>query len=184
LGSIVIRWAVTLLVCATLASCASHDLKPGEQFTGVEAPEPGHARLYVFRPDFDSTFKRNVPNVLLNGHFVSTLPFKSFTTFLIRTGKQQVTLEPRFREPNVWRGAFEIQSTEGQVYFVAVWDRPDHLPPLVPLLQGIEVLMPIFAVVSTPRIGGHSLQIEMVSQSDALAYIRESRYVKAGRPKD
>ena len=168
----IIRLAAAFGACL-LAACASSPpahlpTRPaGEAFRGVQAPPPGHARIYVFRPAFNRAAVYDRPMLQIDGKEVVNLSVESYTDVLVKPGTYLVSLTPSLFESSAWSGTWRMTTSQDGIYFLAVWNQAEVVNMVVPLP------IPGGLFVFTPMLVSQNagLRIEHVSQSDALPII-------------
>jgi hypothetical protein len=184
--------ALAVLVLAyLLSSCA---LPPPPQvpdspgdFRGVEAPAAGQSRIYLFRPAFSFTErKQDTPTCTVDGSQAVALAHGTFTSLSLSPGRHVLSLVPGDRDAPLWRSDFEFNVDVGLVYFVAVWldleIREQRQFMLMPNAPGVLAFIPIpLPATGTPRttVGAGRVRIEVVSEDDAKVALRGARYLAA-----
>lgn len=156
---------------------------PGELFRGVEAPPPGSARVYIFRPGFSTVSAQDSPRVLIDGKEVARLSVETYTDVTFKPGVYSLTLEPNPQESSVWSGTWQMRTQADQVYFLAVWNDVAYstyevwVPRWSPSPTG-SLLFSLFLQPSSQgsHIRDASLHFEPVSPSDALPVISTFTY--------
>jgi hypothetical protein len=79
------------------------------------------ARLYVFRPPFESHLKREAPMLLIGTQEVAAIAHESFTAVSLLPGRHTLSLRPGTMELAKWNKVIELTAEPGKTYFLAVW---------------------------------------------------------------
>jgi Protein of unknown function (DUF2846) len=183
--------AILALVCL-LPSCAVPPPPqvsdyPGD-FRGVEAAPASQSRIYLFRPAFSFTErKQDTPTCSIDGSVALMLAYGTFTSLSLPPGRHVLSLVPGDRDAPLWRSDFEFNVEAGRVYFVAVWldleireQRQFKLMPLLlPTARGGLAFIPIPAPGTRTTIDAGHVRIEVVSEDDARLALHGARYVAA-----
>jgi hypothetical protein len=151
--------AILALVCL-LPSCAVPPPQvsdyPGD-FRGVEAAPASQSRIYLFRPAFSFTErKQDTPTCSIDGSVALMLAHGTFTSLSLPPGRHVLSLVPGDRDAPLWRSDFEFNVDAGRVYFVAVWldleIREQRQFKLMPLL------------LPTARAAWHSFRSQLLAR--------------------
>ena len=156
-------------------------------FRGVEAAPAGQSRIYLFRPAFSFTErKQDTPTCTIDGSQALALAHGTFTSLPLPPGRHVLSLFPGDRDAPLWRSEFEFNVDTGRVYFVAVWVdleiREQRQVMLMPLSPGGLVFIPIpLPPARTTRITVNAgrVRIEVVSEDDAKVALYGARYARA-----
>jgi hypothetical protein len=167
--------AVLCFATLALAACASRPPPPkiphGVPFSGVEAPPPGSARLYVFRPDFAESLNGERPTLLVNGVAQSLLGREQYDSFSLKPGRHVIALSPGPKEASTWSSETSVELEAGAVYFLAAWNLTayDTRTSLEPLWVGRYVT---FVSQTYGSIVDAGVRFELVPNEQALPILR------------
>jgi len=139
-----------------------------------ESPEKGYARLYVFRPGFSEDLREESPVVMVNGSAAFQLPYKSYSSLMLKPGAHEISTRPNTEESEIWNGRIKMSLDEDRVYFLAVWNDTTFgagsLGAVTPYLGLLGVLMD-----QTERSMG--VRFELVTEKDAAASLKGMSHV-------
>ena len=117
------RVAIALAMSPAVVSCASPpSSQPGApKFVAPAQPPSGKARLYVFRPGFSDSFKRETPTLTVNGLDISALPHESYIELDLPPGRYAASLKPGRFDAKQWSSMTSFTLDTGKIYFLAIW---------------------------------------------------------------
>ena len=139
------------LICLTfltlLSGCVSQPTSVSPVVpVQIDAPAPGSALVYLFRPALDKTGSRAVPHLYVNGTRLTQLPASSYVAVSISAGAHTFELRPSDSFEGAWATASRFCAEAGKVYFAAVWNQAQPLSPgftAIRLPSGVFIPIPL-----------------------------------------
>jgi hypothetical protein len=159
-----LRRSIIFFITATLLlGCASPSQQGGPIFSGLESPAPGMARLYIFRPLFDESLKREAPLLHIDSSPIVQLAHGSFTHVSLPPGKHLLELKAGTTERAAWNKSIEVTVTASMTYFLAMWMNMDAARSImfIPIAGAVA---PVATMVARPTGVLH----EFVSEAQAI----------------
>ena len=164
-----------LLVLLLLLTDSTAAASEAEKFKGIEPPEKGYVRLYVFRPAFSEDLRYENPLVVIDGTESFQLAYKSYTSLLLKSGAHEISTRPNVGESEIWNGRINVSLDENRVYFLAVWNDTTigggSLGAVTPYLG-------LLGVVIDRSENSTGVRFEFVTEKDATATLKDMAYVR------
>lgn len=166
---VAITTVVLLAACATPPSTPPVIL-PG--FDGARPPEPGHARLYVFRPRSEGQALPDEQPVLFVGDAaVTAIPENGYADILLPPGRHTLSLTPPLGGSDLWRTSMTLRFLPDSITYVAFWMAAgfDRTPSGNDTADTVLLVLPVGDPEDTPA----HLRIERAHPSIAEPILRQ-----------
>jgi hypothetical protein len=165
-------------VCLSLAACVSASTPDGPSFQRIEPPQPGLARLYVFRPSFSKLLGGDQPILSIDGEQKAFLANDRYIAFELKPGLYTISLSPRRFDSSLWHQERGLEVHANGSYFMAIWNtsEPKHGLTLFPVAG---VLLPLPSVSAK----ANGVYMELISEEQAataLDGMHAAEPIKAG----
>jgi hypothetical protein len=125
-----LRMSAALAVIALLAACANPPRPPAQSpppvtlpgYEGVRPPDPGQARLYVFRPrSEDQALQHEQPVLRVDDADITLMPGASYAELQLPPGRHILSLVPTEGGSDLWRTSMKLNFQPDSITFVAFW---------------------------------------------------------------
>ena len=166
-----------LFMLGVLVSCTSpYRTSYVSDFSGVEDPPMGFARLYILRPAFSSKSINDTPIMTIDDNYSVELSADSYVALTIPSGKHRLVLSPNAFESDIWGSSFQFSVEKDKKYFVAIWNEVEHSSAIrfIPITNPVLFFIPIDKTV----IRNKRLHIELVNEKEATPLLELSRKAK------
>jgi len=164
-----------LLIAALLAlsGCAAPDHTDRPDFVSSQAPAPGLARMYIFRPAFtDQPFYSHAPVLRANGQPLAAFPTGKYISVQLQPGLHAFTLEPGAGGSALWRASFRVKAEAGQTLYLGFWmGRGFERAPAA--VEALGRAFFIFSIVPPVQNEPNQLRLEPMEKGDAEPMLRE-----------
>jgi hypothetical protein len=170
--------ALLLLALVFLSGCSSTPQLTGPRFEAVERPNPGLARLYLFRPGFTEQLAKESPWVAVADTQIVQLAHEGFTSITLRPGKYEIAIRPAPGQSDLWKVSAEITAEPDKTYFVAVWmDQSGFAAPSMFFVPVGGFPVPIRTNSFRTIQRASAARMELVSQEQAVPVLQDLRYL-------
>lgn len=169
-----LRVFVVALLANALVGCVTTPPPIAPDFVGLEAPAPGTARVYVFRPPFTSISRSDSPAVQLDGIDLFALEHGSYMPLQVSPGRHRLSLRPSKNEAALWLADYAFAVESDQTYFMAIWNQTESRSgtELIPVMGRVPFVVPL----PQTTIRNKALRIEFVREEDALPMLQLSHH--------
>lgn len=142
----------------------------GERFKSSAAPSQGKARIYIFRPAFESVRRSEVPQLYLDGALLASLKWASYVDVELEPGQHQVQLSIN-RKKSLWNANFSVQPQADTIYYLAIWDKnkvtKSYGRSILSALPSVALGGPVFFMMSPYGTISNELGVELLEKNVA-----------------